>query len=101
LHRDISENNVMINLVGESGLLIDLDMAKDFREPENASIIDASITHVFPVRVGADQPEGTVPHVSVPSASSRTQGTLLKQEAGNVPSQDAGVREPITVCSYH
>jgi serine/threonine protein kinase len=111
LHRDISENNVMINLIGDSGLLIDLDMAKDLLEAEDVSKLLSSILRIFPVREPADQPADhrhnstqTVPIASTPSATSgiaHTQGASLEQDPGNKLNQNGGVRDPITVCSYH
>jgi hypothetical protein len=100
LHRDISENNVMRDLVKNSGLLIDLDMAKDLRQ--DASKFNASIAHVFPVREGVNRPTETVSRASGPSTSdiSPTQDTL-EQDTSLEPSRNPDVRDPITVCSYH
>jgi hypothetical protein len=101
LHRDISEGNVMVDLVENRGLLIDLDMAEDLRQ-QAASKFEASIARIFPVRVGANQPTETVSGALGPSISNTvlTQDTP-EQDASVEPSQNPGVHDPITVCSCH
>jgi serine/threonine protein kinase len=98
LHRDISENNVLINLVGDDGILIDLDMSKDLEEPEDASKFKSSTLRIFPVRASHGQhPAQTSAIDLTPSAVSSMHHSTdvpLEQDLGT------GAREPITVCSY-
>lgn len=105
LHRDISENNVLINLVGDGGILIDLDMSKDLEEPEGASKFKSSTLRIFPVRASVDQPSGYGQHLAQTSAVNSTPSAVSsRHHAADAPlEQDpgSGAREPITVFSYH
>jgi hypothetical protein len=105
LHRDISENNVLINLVGDGGILIDLDMSKDLEEPEDASKFMSSTLRIFPVRATADQPASYGQHPAQISAVDSTPFAVSSRhhetEAPLEQDPGSGAREPITVRSYH
>jgi hypothetical protein len=94
-----------MNLVGDEGMLIDLDMSKDLEEPEDASKVKSSTPRIFPVRASTDQPAGYGQHPAQISAVDSTLSAVSsKHQATDVPlNQDrgSGAREPVTVCSYH
>jgi serine/threonine protein kinase len=108
LHRDISENNVLVNIIGDSGLFIDLDMAKDLWEEEDASKISSSIFRIFRIREPANRSahyhQNATQAVHVASThpaihTAPTQGASLVKDPSDKPNPKADVRGPITVCS--
>jgi hypothetical protein len=105
LHRDISENNVLIKLVGDDGILIDLDMSKDLEEPKDASKFKSSTLRIFPVRASADQQSSYGQHPAQTSVVDSTPSAVSSMHhATDAPLEQgpgSGAREPVTVCSYH
>ncbi len=93
-----------MDLVNERGLLIDLDMAKDLQEPEDASKFDLAIERVFPVRIMSGQSPNLKDVVALSKGKTRVVSEKTRAQdsitQGSNQMNWKRVREPITVCSY-
>lgn len=54
LHRDVSESNILINLCNRQALFIDLDMARDLKEPISAHGLEETTSIIPPASPAHD-----------------------------------------------